>query len=121
MIAKAAAMQTKTVTVIDVTIIVTKKAKEAAVMMTGKKEITIVLVTLVPNLRAVAALQAATAPVLVLCQTTASKVTTTTMWMTLTWTWMKESYPHLVTQIQPSSIGYWRLQGSNPRQKGRTT
>eukprot|EP00957_Ditylum_brightwellii_P086042 6545935-Ditylum_brightwellii.AAC.1 len=34
---------------------------------------------------------------------------------------MKERYPHLVTPIQPSNVGYWRWQGSNPRQKGRTT
>eukprot|EP00957_Ditylum_brightwellii_P038923 2941088-Ditylum_brightwellii.AAC.1 len=45
MIAKAAVMQIKIVTVIDVTIIVTREAKEATVVMTGKKEITIVLVT----------------------------------------------------------------------------
>eukprot|EP00957_Ditylum_brightwellii_P205858 15345754-Ditylum_brightwellii.AAC.1 len=44
-IAKAAAMQTEIITVIDVTIIVTREAKEATVMMTGKKEIAIVLVT----------------------------------------------------------------------------
>eukprot|EP00957_Ditylum_brightwellii_P085260 6484244-Ditylum_brightwellii.AAC.1 len=43
MIAKAAAMKTKTVTVLDVTTIVTKEAKDATAMMTGKEEITIVL------------------------------------------------------------------------------
>eukprot|EP00957_Ditylum_brightwellii_P020834 1571136-Ditylum_brightwellii.AAC.1 len=81
-------MQTKIVTVIDVTVIMIREAKEATVVMTGKKEITIVLVTkashtmwrksavtLAPNLRvaaAVAAVLQATAA-LVLCQTTASK------------------------------------------------
>eukprot|EP00957_Ditylum_brightwellii_P092000 7003984-Ditylum_brightwellii.AAC.1 len=45
MIAKAAAMQTKIVTVIGMTIIMTREAKEAIVVMTGKKEISIVLVT----------------------------------------------------------------------------
>eukprot|EP00957_Ditylum_brightwellii_P171096 13024542-Ditylum_brightwellii.AAC.1 len=45
MIIKAAAMQTKIVTMIDVTIIVIREAKEATVMMTGKKKIAIVLVT----------------------------------------------------------------------------
>eukprot|EP00957_Ditylum_brightwellii_P185165 14100839-Ditylum_brightwellii.AAC.1 len=44
-IAKTAAMQTKIVTVIDVTIILTREAEETTVVMTGKKEITIVLVT----------------------------------------------------------------------------
>eukprot|EP00957_Ditylum_brightwellii_P064029 4857200-Ditylum_brightwellii.AAC.1 len=106
-IAKAAAMETKIVTVIDVIIIMTREAKDATVMMTGKKEIAIVLVTkashitwrksavaLAPNLRVAvtvaAALQAASALVLVLCQITASKVMTTTMYRIPTWTWMKE-------------------------------
>eukprot|EP00957_Ditylum_brightwellii_P165971 12636528-Ditylum_brightwellii.AAC.1 len=42
---KAAAMPTKIITVIDVSIILTREIKEATVVMTGKKEITIVLVT----------------------------------------------------------------------------
>eukprot|EP00957_Ditylum_brightwellii_P118862 9065669-Ditylum_brightwellii.AAC.1 len=75
--------------------------------MTGKKEIAIMLVTkashimwrksvvaLAPDLRVAvavtAALQATVAPVLALCQMTAREVTTTTMWRTPTWTWMKE-------------------------------
>eukprot|EP00957_Ditylum_brightwellii_P195342 14883595-Ditylum_brightwellii.AAC.1 len=45
MIAEAAAMSTKIVTVIDMTIIMTRGDEEATVLMTGKKEITIVLVT----------------------------------------------------------------------------
>eukprot|EP00957_Ditylum_brightwellii_P061775 4687803-Ditylum_brightwellii.AAC.1 len=106
-------------------IIVTREAKKATVMMTGKREITIVLVTkashttwrksavaLAPNLRVAvavaAAFKVAAALVLVLCQTTASEVMTTTMWRTPTWTWMKERYPYQVTPIQPSSVGYWR-------------
>eukprot|EP00957_Ditylum_brightwellii_P171018 13018667-Ditylum_brightwellii.AAC.1 len=106
-IAKAAAMQTQIVTVIDVTIIVTKEVEEATVMMTGKKEIAIMLVTkasyttwrksavtLAPNLRAIdadtAAFQAAATLILILCQSIATKVMTTTMWRTPTWTWMKE-------------------------------
>eukprot|EP00957_Ditylum_brightwellii_P009287 702834-Ditylum_brightwellii.AAC.1 len=44
-IAEAAGMQTQIVTVIDTTIIVTREAEEAIVVMTGKKEIAIVLVT----------------------------------------------------------------------------
>eukprot|EP00957_Ditylum_brightwellii_P069910 5309023-Ditylum_brightwellii.AAC.1 len=44
-IAKAEAMQTKIVTVIDMTIIMTREAKEATVVMIGKKEIAIVPVT----------------------------------------------------------------------------
>eukprot|EP00957_Ditylum_brightwellii_P044667 3386485-Ditylum_brightwellii.AAC.1 len=107
-IAEAAAMQTKIVMVIDVTIIVIREAKEVTVVITGKKEIAIVLITkashtmwrksavaLAPNLRVVAtvtaALQAAAtfqataALVLVFYQTTASKVMTTTMWRTPTW------------------------------------
>eukprot|EP00957_Ditylum_brightwellii_P007517 568498-Ditylum_brightwellii.AAC.1 len=68
------------------TIIVTREAKEATVVMTGEKEIAIVLVTktsrimrrrstvaLAPNLSVTATLQAAAALVLILCQTTASK------------------------------------------------
>eukprot|EP00957_Ditylum_brightwellii_P001068 84660-Ditylum_brightwellii.AAC.1 len=43
MITEAAAMQTKIVRVIDVTIIVTRETKEATVVMTGKKEIAIML------------------------------------------------------------------------------
>eukprot|EP00957_Ditylum_brightwellii_P202437 15330174-Ditylum_brightwellii.AAC.1 len=143
-ITKAAAMQAKIVTVIDTTIIVTREAKEATVVMTGKKEITIVLVTkashtmwrksvvaLAPNLRvaatvtvtlqAAANFQATVALILVLCQTTASKVMTITMRRTPTWTWIKERYLHLATPIQPNSVGYWRWQGPNPRQKGRTS
>eukprot|EP00957_Ditylum_brightwellii_P009288 702835-Ditylum_brightwellii.AAC.1 len=89
-------MQTKIVTVIDVTIIMIREAEEATVVMTGKKEITIVLVTkvshttwrkstvvLAPNLRVAAAvaaaLQVAAVLVLVLCQMTASEVMTTAM------------------------------------------
>eukprot|EP00957_Ditylum_brightwellii_P173834 13234091-Ditylum_brightwellii.AAC.1 len=85
----------------------TREAKEATVVMTGKKEIAIVLVikashtmwrksavTLAPNLRVAAtvaaAFQAAAALVLVLCQTIASKVMITTMWRIQAWTWMKE-------------------------------
>eukprot|EP00957_Ditylum_brightwellii_P102540 7815021-Ditylum_brightwellii.AAC.2 len=102
MTAKAASMQTKIVTVIDVTITVTREVKKATVVMTGKKEITIALVTkvshtmwrksavtLAPNLRVTAAVtaaiqaaatfQATAALVLVLCQMAASKVKTTTM------------------------------------------
>eukprot|EP00957_Ditylum_brightwellii_P206568 15349035-Ditylum_brightwellii.AAC.1 len=45
MTTKAAAMQTKFITVIGMTIIVTREAKEVAVAMTGKKEIAIMLVT----------------------------------------------------------------------------
>eukprot|EP00957_Ditylum_brightwellii_P130961 9989644-Ditylum_brightwellii.AAC.1 len=106
--------------------------------MTGKKEIAIMLVTkasrtmwrksavtFAPDLRVAAAvaaaLQATDTLVLILYQMTASKVMTTTMWRTPTWIWMKERYPHLVTPIQPSSIGCWRWQGPNPRQKGRAT
>eukprot|EP00957_Ditylum_brightwellii_P088001 6702405-Ditylum_brightwellii.AAC.1 len=97
-IAKAAVMPTKMVTVIDMTIM-TRDAKETTVMMTGKKEIAIVLVTtashimwrkstvaLAPNLRATAAIavalqvpaafQAAADLVLVFCQTTAREVMT---------------------------------------------
>eukprot|EP00957_Ditylum_brightwellii_P130116 9924746-Ditylum_brightwellii.AAC.1 len=93
---KAAAMPTKIVTVIDVTIIMIREAKEATVVMTGEKEIAIVLVTktshimwrkstvaLAPDLKVSAAIaatiqatadfQAAAAPVLALCQTTASE------------------------------------------------
>eukprot|EP00957_Ditylum_brightwellii_P100848 7685988-Ditylum_brightwellii.AAC.1 len=144
MIAKAAAMQTEIVTVIDVTIIVTREAEEATVVMTGKKEIAILLVTkasctmwrksavaLSPDLKvaaavaaalqATAAFQAVAALVLVLCQMTTSKVMTTTMQRTLPWTWMKERYPHLATMIQPSSVEYWRWQGPNPRQNERMT
>eukprot|EP00957_Ditylum_brightwellii_P114438 8724640-Ditylum_brightwellii.AAC.1 len=89
-------MQTNIVTVIDVTIIVTRETKEATVMITGKKKISIVLVTKAshtmwrksavapaPNLRvtaavkaalqAAAAFQAAATLVLVLCQIPASK------------------------------------------------
>eukprot|EP00957_Ditylum_brightwellii_P076804 5838366-Ditylum_brightwellii.AAC.1 len=95
------------------TIIVTREAKEATVMMTVKKEITIMLVTkasqimwrkstvaLAPDLRVAATIavalqtaasfQAVAALVLILCQTTAKKVMTITMWRTPTWTWMKE-------------------------------
>eukprot|EP00957_Ditylum_brightwellii_P162661 12386561-Ditylum_brightwellii.AAC.1 len=87
-------MPTNIITVIDVTIIMTREAKEATVVMTGKKEIVIVLVTkashimwrksavaLAPDLSVAAAVavtlqtaasfQAAAALVLVLCQTTA--------------------------------------------------
>eukprot|EP00957_Ditylum_brightwellii_P058521 4437484-Ditylum_brightwellii.AAC.1 len=87
----------------------TREAKEATVMMTGKKEISIMLITkashtmwrkstvaLAPNLRvavtvafqAAATFQAAAALVLVfaLCQITASKVMTITMLRTPTWT-----------------------------------
>eukprot|EP00957_Ditylum_brightwellii_P040411 3058011-Ditylum_brightwellii.AAC.1 len=122
----------------------TREAKEAAVMMTGKKKIAIMLVTkashtmwrksrvaLAPNLRVTvtvavalqdtATFQAVASLALVFCQITASKVMTTTMWRTPTWTCMKERYSHLVTPIQSSSIGYWRWQELNPRQKGRTT
>eukprot|EP00957_Ditylum_brightwellii_P039169 2962344-Ditylum_brightwellii.AAC.1 len=65
---KAVAMPTKIVTVIDMTIIVMREAKEATFMMIGKKEIVIVLLTkashimlrksvvaLAPNLRVAAA------------------------------------------------------------------
>eukprot|EP00957_Ditylum_brightwellii_P147546 11236503-Ditylum_brightwellii.AAC.1 len=65
-------MQTKIITVTDVTIIMTREVKEATVMMTGKKEIAIMLVTkashttwrkitvaLAPNLRVTAAVAAA--------------------------------------------------------------
>eukprot|EP00957_Ditylum_brightwellii_P184050 14019984-Ditylum_brightwellii.AAC.1 len=71
-IAKATAMQTKIVTAIDMTIIVTREAKEATVVMKGKKEIVIVLVAkashttwrknavaLSPDLRVAAAVTAA--------------------------------------------------------------
>eukprot|EP00957_Ditylum_brightwellii_P091330 6954223-Ditylum_brightwellii.AAC.1 len=120
-ITKTAAMQTKIVTVKDTTIIVTREAKEATVVMTGKKEIAIALVSkashimwrkstvaLAPDVRVAtaAAFQAAAALVLVLCQMTAREVTTSTMWRTLMWTWMKKRYPHLVSLIQPSSAGY---------------
>eukprot|EP00957_Ditylum_brightwellii_P108153 8251161-Ditylum_brightwellii.AAC.1 len=44
-IAKAVAMITKVITVIYMTVILTREAKEATVMMTGKKEISVVLVT----------------------------------------------------------------------------
>eukprot|EP00957_Ditylum_brightwellii_P161935 12329514-Ditylum_brightwellii.AAC.1 len=121
--AKAAAMPTKTVTVIDVTIIMTREAKEATVVMTDKKEIVIMLVTnvshimwrksaiaLAPALRVVAAvavaLQATAALVLVLCQMTAREVMKITMWRAPTWIWMKERYLHLVTLIQPNSVEY---------------
>eukprot|EP00957_Ditylum_brightwellii_P133097 10148634-Ditylum_brightwellii.AAC.1 len=96
MIIKAAAMQTEIVTVINVSIIMTREAVEATVVITGKKEIDIVLVTkascimwrksavaLAPDLRVAAAVtaalqtaatfQATAALVLVLCQMTASK------------------------------------------------
>eukprot|EP00957_Ditylum_brightwellii_P028057 2118656-Ditylum_brightwellii.AAC.1 len=91
--------------------------------MTGKKEIAIMLVTkashimwrksavaLAPNLRVavtlqtVATFQAAAALVFVLCQMSASKVMTIAIWRTPTWPWMKKSYLHLVTPIQPSSV-----------------
>eukprot|EP00957_Ditylum_brightwellii_P010890 825194-Ditylum_brightwellii.AAC.1 len=109
-VAKVAAIQTKIITVIDVTIIVTRKAKEATVMMTGKKEIAIVLITkashtmwrkstgaLAPDLRVTAKVvvtpQATVAfqcscscSCFALCQTTASEVMTITMWRTPTWT-----------------------------------
>eukprot|EP00957_Ditylum_brightwellii_P052258 3963568-Ditylum_brightwellii.AAC.1 len=65
-------MQTKIITVIDVTTIVTREVKEATVVMTGEKEIDIMLVTkashttwrksavaLAPNLRVAAAVAAA--------------------------------------------------------------
>eukprot|EP00957_Ditylum_brightwellii_P006582 499189-Ditylum_brightwellii.AAC.1 len=67
-ITEAAVMQTKIVIVTDMTIIVAREAKEATVVMTGKKEIAIMLVTkashttwrksavaLTPNLRVTAA------------------------------------------------------------------
>eukprot|EP00957_Ditylum_brightwellii_P151174 11510842-Ditylum_brightwellii.AAC.1 len=90
-------------------------------MMTGKKEIAIVLVikashimwkksvvTLAPNPKATAivaaALQATAAPILALCQMAVNAGTTTTMWRTPTWTWMMKMYLHLVTLIQPSSV-----------------
>eukprot|EP00957_Ditylum_brightwellii_P077733 5906670-Ditylum_brightwellii.AAC.1 len=89
-------MQTKIITVIDMTIIVIREVNEATIMMISKKEIAIILVTktshtmwrkstvaLAPNLRVAAAvaaalqaadaLQAAAVLVLVLCQMTASK------------------------------------------------
>eukprot|EP00957_Ditylum_brightwellii_P002480 190270-Ditylum_brightwellii.AAC.1 len=92
MTAKAIAMPTKIVIVIDMTTIVTRKAKEATVVMAGKKEITIMLVikashtiwrksvvVLAPNLRVTAtvaaalqatvAFQAAATPIFTLCQT----------------------------------------------------
>eukprot|EP00957_Ditylum_brightwellii_P135914 10366741-Ditylum_brightwellii.AAC.1 len=43
MTAKTAAMPTQFITVIDVTIIMTREAKEETVVMTGEKEIAIVL------------------------------------------------------------------------------
>eukprot|EP00957_Ditylum_brightwellii_P151728 11554199-Ditylum_brightwellii.AAC.2 len=90
------------VTVIDVTIIMTRKAKETTVRMTSEKEFAIVLIikashimwrqsaiTLNPNLKivatvavalqAAAAFQAAAALVLALCQTAVREVTTSTM------------------------------------------
>eukprot|EP00957_Ditylum_brightwellii_P099573 7584780-Ditylum_brightwellii.AAC.1 len=88
-ITKAAAMPTKIIAAIDATIIITKEAKEVAVVMTGKEEIVIILaikashimqreiiVALVPNprvavavaLQAAAIFQAAAALVLALCQ-----------------------------------------------------
>eukprot|EP00957_Ditylum_brightwellii_P003416 258830-Ditylum_brightwellii.AAC.1 len=110
---KAAAMPIKIVTVIDVTIIMTREAKEATVVMRGKKEIAIVLVTkashiiwrksavtLAPALRVVAAaavalqataaFQATAALIIVLCQMTAREVMKITMWRSPIWTWMKE-------------------------------
>eukprot|EP00957_Ditylum_brightwellii_P074852 5688356-Ditylum_brightwellii.AAC.1 len=107
MIAEAAAMPSNCATLINMT----KEVKDATVMMIGKKEIPIVLVTrdshimwrrstvalaLAHNPRVAAALPAAatfqaTAPlalvlILVLCQVTARGATITTMWMTPTWT-----------------------------------
>eukprot|EP00957_Ditylum_brightwellii_P143849 10960931-Ditylum_brightwellii.AAC.1 len=74
--------------------------------------------TVTATLQAVTTLQATAAPVLTLCQTIVSAVMITTMWRTLTWTWMKEMYLHLV---KPISIRYWRWQGPNTRQKERST
>eukprot|EP00957_Ditylum_brightwellii_P115292 8791786-Ditylum_brightwellii.AAC.1 len=109
MIAKAAAMSANFVTLTSMNM--TKKVKEATVVMIGKKEITIVLVTnashimwrrstvaLAPNLRvaaalpaaaafqATAALQATSTLVLALCQVTERGVTIPTMWKIPTWT-----------------------------------
>eukprot|EP00957_Ditylum_brightwellii_P163274 12432580-Ditylum_brightwellii.AAC.1 len=80
-----------------------------------------VAAAVVAALQSAAAFQATAALVPVLCQIVANKFMTTTMWRTPTWTWMMEKYPYLATLIQPSSIGYWRWQGPNQRQKGRTT
>eukprot|EP00957_Ditylum_brightwellii_P164119 12495833-Ditylum_brightwellii.AAC.1 len=102
-------MPTKIVTVIDVTIIVTREANEATAVMIGEKEIAIGLitkashtmwrkstVTLAPDLRvavtvavalqAAAAFQGTAALNLILCQTTTSKVMAITMWRTPAWT-----------------------------------
>eukprot|EP00957_Ditylum_brightwellii_P029954 2267158-Ditylum_brightwellii.AAC.1 len=72
MITEAAAISIKLVTLIDLTIIVTREAEEATVVMTGKKEIGIVLetkasqtmwrksaVALAPDLRVAAAVAVA--------------------------------------------------------------
>eukprot|EP00957_Ditylum_brightwellii_P123811 9437827-Ditylum_brightwellii.AAC.1 len=104
-------MPSKIITLIHVTIIVTREAKEVMVMMTGKEEIIIVLtvkvshimwresvVTLAPNprtalavaLQIATAFQAAAALVLALTQIKASKVMIITMWTDPTWTPMKE-------------------------------
>eukprot|EP00957_Ditylum_brightwellii_P039086 2954547-Ditylum_brightwellii.AAC.1 len=125
---------------IDMTIIMTREAKEATVMMTSKKEIAIMLaikashtmwtkgiVTLVPNprvavaaaLQVTATFQAADALVLALIQMKISVVKIITMWRNSTWTLMRERYLQPVTLIRPSNIEYWRWQGQNPRPKRR--
>eukprot|EP00957_Ditylum_brightwellii_P023834 1798299-Ditylum_brightwellii.AAC.1 len=93
-------MSKKIVTVIDVTIIVTREAKEATVIMTGKEEIVIVLtvkpshimwmksivaLTSSPRATVAVALQAAAALVFTLTQMKSSKVTIIIVWTNPTW------------------------------------
>eukprot|EP00957_Ditylum_brightwellii_P156066 11878684-Ditylum_brightwellii.AAC.2 len=105
MIAKAAAMSANLITLTSMSIIMTKEVKEAMVVMIGKKEIDIVLVTMASHImwrrstvtlalnprvaatfQAAAAFQAAATLVLILSQVTARGVTITAMWRIPTWT-----------------------------------
>eukprot|EP00957_Ditylum_brightwellii_P162070 12339024-Ditylum_brightwellii.AAC.1 len=105
MITKAVAMPASLVTLTSMSIIMTKEVEEATVVMIGKKEIAIMLVTkashimwmrstvvLAPKPRGVAALpataafQASAVLVLALCQGTSRGVTITTIQRTPTWT-----------------------------------